>query len=173
MPVHTPNSYTIVLWCADESPFVSFAGAHLLHEGLSTANFGRVDDQIPVVVGVGNTRRLPIVSREVSARGILRARRPDINTVERHDYLLTFTSGSRVDAGSAVRHAPAAPVLRARELLAALEPVEPQLMKKDDILSLLNSLAHEPRHVRSSRDSVEQFPLVADLCQRLVASLNR
>ncbi|MGA1312714.1 MAG: hypothetical protein ACO30L_06480, partial [Ilumatobacteraceae bacterium] len=66
------DSYSIVLWCADVARFASMVGSHLLSEGILAANRGRIDDEIPILVGVANARRWPVFSREVAARGVVR-----------------------------------------------------------------------------------------------------
>ena len=167
------DPYTIVLWCADASRLSSFAGAHLLHQGLIAANSGRVGDEIPVAVGVANARRWPIVSREVSARGVLRARRPRVATQHRIDYLLTFASGTRVDAGGANLAVPDTRVIPAVELVERLERVSPSNMPKNDIVALFAFASLQAQHAAAARERHVDLRHVADLCQRLVAALNR
>ena len=168
-----PSTYSIVFWCADTSHLSSFAGAHLLRAGLSTANRGRVGNEIPIVVGVASSRRLPIWSREVAARGLLQPRRPVVTKKERFDYLLTFGSGQHVEAGKLANHAGDARVIAAPELVEHLDKLSPNTMPKDDIIALLNRLSRSPRHVDVRCDHINDLRDVAALCQRMVLSLNR
>jgi hypothetical protein len=167
------SSYTVALWCADTSHLSSFAGAHLLRAGLSTANRGRAGDEIPVVVGVASSRRLPILSREVSARGLLQPRRPKAATHERFDYLLTFGSGVHVEAGRLAREATNAQVLDAHELVEHLDGLSPRSMPKGDVITVFNRVAKPPRHVTVRCGDTTDVRTVAALCQRLVLALNR
>lgn len=57
----------------------------------------------------------------MTARRILRAHRPEVETIESHDYLYTFTS---VGAGLGMRYAPTRPMLGSHDLLTALDTVE-------------------------------------------------
>lgn len=165
--------YTIVLWCADTSHVVSFVATHLLRAGLDAANRGRIINLIPVAVGVAVPRRLPIISREVSARGLLRARRPRVSTKERFDYLLTFTSGDRVSVSNPLRNSLDATVIDARDLVAALESLIPAAMSKDEIVSLFNSTARIPRFEPGSGHGPHEIDRVAVTCQELVSQLSR
>ncbi|MFZ9869431.1 MAG: hypothetical protein ACO3EV_06755, partial [Ilumatobacteraceae bacterium] len=94
------DPYTIVLWCADVDRFTSMVASHLLSEGISAANSGRIDDEIPVTIGLADWRRWPIFSREVSASGLIRVRAPRVTT-PRHDYLFTVFSGQFVESNRA------------------------------------------------------------------------
>jgi len=167
-----PSTYTIALWCADTSHLSSLAGAHLLRAGFSTANRGRVGNEIPVAVGVASSRRLPIWSREVSARGLLQPRRPKVATRERFDYLLTFGSGVHVEAGGLAPEAANARVIAAHELVQHLDKLSPNSMPKGDIITVFNRVAKPPRHV-AVRCGDSDVSTVAELCQRLVIVLNR
>jgi len=167
------DSYTIVFWCADTSPLTAFAGAHLLQAGIDTANRGRLGDDIPVTVGVGVARRRPILSREVSARGILRARQPRITTTERYDYLLTFASDREVSLSGALHNLFDAPVIAARDLVAGLESFSPNSMTKQEVLESFNNVARTPNHVAARRQPEVDLRDVAVVCQQLVAALNR
>jgi len=170
------DSYTIVLWCADKSRFTSFAAAHLLSEGLLVANQGRIDD-IPVRVGVANAQRWPIFSREVSTRGVLRSFRPRVDTFERHDFMLTFGSGGVDGRGS--RLGDDTPVIRAANLVRAIEDVSLDALPKPDVIALFSSVAqlgigveagdHDLRPTRSGVD----LRSLADTCQRIVTALNQ
>ena len=151
------NPYTIVLWCADAARFVSMVGAHLLTEGILAANAGRIDDDIPVAVGVANARRWPVFSRTVAARGVIFARSPQVVTRERHDFLLTFADASGRDASGLdasrldatlldTTRAPSANlrVIRAADLVEALEAAPaPSTMSKAEALALFSSVARE------------------------------
>lgn len=172
------DSYTIVLWCADKLRFTSFAAAHLLSEGLLVANQGRIDD-IPVRVGVANAQRWPIFSREVSTRGVLRSFRPRVDTFERRAFMLTFGSGGVDGRGS--RLGDDTPVLRAANLVRAIEDVSLDAEPKPDVIALFSSVAqlgtgveageagdHAPRPTRSGVD----LRSLADTCQRIVTALN-
>ena len=166
------SGYSIVFWCADTSHLSSLAGAHLLRAGFSTANRGRVGNEIPITVGVASSRRLPIVSREVSARGLLQPRRPKVATRERFDYLLTFGSGVHVEAGGLAREVANAQVIAAHELVEQLHTLSPNAMPKGDIVTLLNQVAKPPRHV-AVRCGDSDVSTAAELCQRLVLAFNR
>jgi hypothetical protein len=164
-------NYTIALWAADADCYVSFAAAHLLHEGLQVANRGRLDDVIPISVGVANARRRPILSREVSARGLIFSREPLVTSPERYDYLLTFTSGDQVDSLRFRGPSPSPQVIDGKVLLEVLEGVSPISMSKHDVLALFSSVARPA--VRISRPSETYIELghIADTCQRLVTAL--
>jgi len=148
--------------------------SHLLSEGLIVANSGRIDNDIPVAIGVANGRRWPIVSREVSARGIIRSRSPRIITTERHDYLLTIGSGQHVDNDGAPPHVRESRVIPIEALVAALESVSPSQMSRGEVLGLFDRVAQvsiggtAPRNV--GKEGLQE---VADTCQRLVSSLER
>jgi len=165
------DPFTIVLWCADALRFASFAGAHLLHEGLVAVNNGRIAGDIPVKIGVGNSRRWPILSREVAAAGLLRSRRPSVRTTERHDFLLTFTSGSNVDASASLHALVQSRVIAADELLTLLEAVSPNTMSKNEVISLFMSVARPANTTGEQRHSVTDLNYVADTCQRLITAL--
>ena len=171
MPMSDP--YTIVFWCADTSHVTAFAGAHLLQTGIDTANRGRLGDEIPIKVGVGVARRRPILSREVSARGILRARQPRITTSARFDYLLTFASGHEVSLSASLRNTPDVSVIAARDLLATLEPVSPNSMTKQEILGSFNRVARTPSHVSDPHQPEVNLREIAVVCQQLVAAFSR
>ena len=185
------HPYTIVLWCADAVRFVSMVGAHLLTEGFLAANAGRIDDEVPVAVGVANARRWPVFSRAVAARGVIFARSPQVTTRERHDYLLTFadstlSESSLLDATPLdTTRAPSANlrVIRAADLVEALEAAPaPSTMSKSELLALFSSVARE-RVADGGREeravSVNQSTakgdmdvhVIADCCQRLVRAL--
>jgi len=166
------DPYTIVLWTADANRFVSFTAAHLLHEGLEVANQGRIDDEIPVVVGVANARRLPIISREVSARGLIFGRDPVVATAERHDYLLTLTSNDYVDARRFRVPTTKPRVINAEQLLKALEPVSPQSMSKTDVLSIFASVSQVAQPISTPNNNKVKLNEVADLCLRLVEAFS-
>ena len=166
------HPYTLVLWTADANRYISFAAAHLLYEGLAAANQGRIDDEIPVAVGVANARRRPIISREASATGLLFGRDPVVSTPERHDYLLTFASGDDVDALRFRAPMTKPRVLHGGALVEALENVSPQKLPKSEVLALFASVSRAARPI--SVPNVDKVALreVADLCQRLVAALS-
>ena len=183
------HPYTIVLWCADAVRFVSMVGAHLLTEGFLAANAGRIDDEVPVAVGVANARRWPVFSRAVAARGVIFARSPQVTTRERHDYLLTFadstlSESSLLDATPLdTTRAPSANlrVIRAVDLVEALEAA-PSTMSKSELLALFSSVARErvadggreERAVSVTQSTVKgdmDVHVIADCCQRLVRAL--
>lgn len=192
------DPYTIVLWCADAARFVSMVGAHLLTEGILAANAGRIDDEVPVAVGVANARRWPVLSRTVAARGVIFARSPQVTTRERHDFLLTFADVSGRDASGLdasgldatlldTTRAPSANlrVIRAADLVEALEAAPaPSTMSKAEALALFSSVARErvvdgAREERSitatqtatDTDGEADVHEIADCCQRLVRAL--
>lgn len=165
------DSYSIVLWCADVSRFASMVGSHLLSEGILAANRGRIDDEIPVVVGVANARRWPVFSREVAARGVIRCPSPRVRAPERFDYLLTFTSGSWVDSTNAPDTA--TKVIEIRRLLLALENMEPSALSQSQVLELFNSVAEPPTASRQGTIDKVDVREIADCCQRLVSALAR
>lgn len=165
------DPYSIVLWCADVARFASMVGSHLLSEGILAANRGRIDDEIPIVVGVANASRWPVFSREVAARGVVRCPSPRVATPERFDYLLTFNSGSCVDSTNAPDTA--TKVIDVARLVQALESTEPSALSQSQVLSLFDSVA-EPATVshQRTRDKVDVRE-IADLSQRLVSALAR
>ena len=183
--------YTIVLWCADAARFVSMVGAHLLTEAILAVNAGRIDDEVPVAVGVANARRWPVFSRAVAARGVIFARSPQVTTRERHDYLLTFadstlSESSLLDATPLdTTRAPSANlrVIRAADLVEALEAAPaPSTMSKSELLALFSSVARErvadggreERAVCVTQSTVKgdmDVHVIADCCQRLVRAL--
>jgi hypothetical protein len=171
------DPYTIVLWCADAARFASMVGAHLLTEGILAANAGRIDDDIPIAVGVANASRWPIFSRTVAARGIILARSPHVVTRERYDYLLTFVDTAQLDTSRSPRADLS--VVRADELVDALEAAPAvSAMSKADILAVFDSVARKPgnedaHHQRTTTDSGVGFDVheIADCCQRLVRAL--
>jgi hypothetical protein len=165
------DPYLIVLWCADTARLASFAGAHLLHEGLSAINSGRIGGDIPVVVGVANTRRWPIFSREVAARGFLRARQPRVNVRERYDFFLSFTSGAEVDAAAPMRYLVKSGVIAADELLAVLETTSPSAMSKSEVIDVFMSAARPITMAREQHNYHTDLAHVADTCQRLITAL--
>ena len=190
--------YTIVLWCADAARFVSMVGAHLLTEGILAVNAGRIDDDVPVAVGVANARRWPVFSRTVAARGVIFARSPQVTTRERHDFLLTFADASGRDASGLdasrldatlldTTRAPSANlrVIRAADLVDALEAAPaPSTMSKAEALALFSSVARErvadgareSQSVTATQTAVDtdgeaDVHEIADCCQRLVRAL--
>jgi len=165
------DTYSIVLWCADAYRFSSMVASHLLSEGILTTNRGRIDDEIPIVVGVANARRWPIFSREVAVRGVIRGRTPRVTTAERHDYLLTVGSGTVVDSANAPRVD--LPVIDAAALVDALEGVSPSALSKREVLGLLNSVAKPASASTTGAGSVMNVRDIADVCQRLVSALAR
>lgn len=166
------EKYTVVLWTADANRFLSFTAAHLLSEGLSVANRGRIDDETPVAVGVANARRRPIVSRRVSKTGLLFGRDPEVATAERYDYLFTISSGDEVD--SLKYRAPAVKprVIQCDRLLTALESVSPQAMAKSEIVALFESVSRQARPITSPNYEEVDLRIIAEHCQRLVAALS-
>ena len=168
----TSDPYTVVLWIADANRFVSFAAAHLLHEGLSAANQGRIDNEIPVAVGVANARRRPIISREASASGLIFGRDPVVSTSERHDYLMTFTSGDQVDALRFRGPTTKPRVVGGQQLLAALDGTSPQSMSKSEILSLFSSVSRTAQPISVPHYDKPELRSIADLCLRLVEVLS-
>lgn len=165
------DAYSIVLWCADAVRFSSMVASHLLSEGISATNRGRIDDEIPIVVGVANARRWPIFSREVAVRGVIRGRTPRITTAERHDYLLTVGSGLIVDAANAPRSN--LRVIDAAELVLALEGAVPSALSKVDVLGLFNSVAKPSTSGLVQQSSTKNVREIADMCQQLVVALAR
>jgi hypothetical protein len=165
------DPFTIALWCADTTRFASMVASHLLTEGIHAANSGRIENHLPVVVGVANTRRWPVLARTVAARGVIRARTPHITTVRQHHYLLTVVSGASVDSGGAPRAAAAARVIDAHKLVMALEAVTPSELSGEQLVDVFASVAQHPLNIRVSEEvDVMQ---VADSCQRLVSALAR
>jgi hypothetical protein len=165
------DPFTIALWCADTTRFASMVASHLLTEGIHAANSGRIENHLPVVVGVANTRRWPVLARTVAARGVIRARTPHITTVRQHHYLLTVVSGASVDSGGAPRAAAAARVIDAHKLVMALEAVTPSELSSEQLVDVFASVAQQPLNIRVSKEvDVMQ---VADSCQRLVSALAR
>jgi hypothetical protein len=165
------DPFTIALWCADTTRFASMVASHLLTEGIHAANSGRIENHLPVVVGVANTRRWPVLARTVAARGVIRARTPHITTVRQHHYLLTVVSGASVDSGGAPRAAAAARVIDAHNLVMALEAVTPSELSGEQLVDVFASVAQHPLNIRVSEEvDVMQ---VADSCQRLVSALAR
>lgn len=175
------DPYTIVLWCADTVRFASLVAAHLLHEGVMAANMGRVDDEIPVAIGVANARRTPVFSRTVSKLGLIRPLSPRVDTVERVDYYLTLTSGDHVDANGAPAEVRGARVIRAHDLVSALEANSARLLPKPEALELFASVSREPLHPssehRESREAAGSEKVdvheIAECCQRVVMALAR
>jgi len=168
------DPYTIVLWCADTARFASMVASHLLSEGLQAANHGRIDDDIPVAIGVANARRWPIFSREVSASGIIRSRIPRINTPQRSDYLLTITSGVTVDNAGAPTQARESRVIVIDSLIAALEDVSPTQMSRSEIITVFDAVAHQPmRGAHQNGVGARSVHDIAEACQRLVSALAR
>ncbi len=165
------DTYSIVLWCADSFRFSSMVASHLLSEGILAINRGRIDDEIPVVVGVANARRWPIFSREVAVRGVIRGRTPRVTTAERHDYLLTVGSGMVVDSANAPRGD--LRVIDAAALVDALEDVAASELSKDEVLTLFNSVAKPASASTRDTGSVMNVRDIADVCQRLVSALAR
>ena len=182
------DPYTIVLWCADAARFVSMVGAHLLTEGILAVNAGRIDDDVPVAVGVANARRWPVFSRTVAARGVIFARSPQVTTRERHDFLLTFADASGLDATLLdTTRAPSANlrVIRAADLVEALEAAPaPSTMSKAEALALFSSVARErvadgaresqsvtATQTAADTDGEADVHEIADCCQRLVRAL--
>jgi hypothetical protein len=165
------DPFTIALWCADTTRFASMVASHLLTEGIHAANSGRVENHLPVVVGVANTRRWPVLARTVAARGVIRARTPLITTVRQHHYLLTVVSGASVDSGGAPRAAAAARVIDAHKLVMALEAVTPSELSSEQLVDVFASVAQQPVNIQVSKEV--DLMQVADSCQRLVSALAR
>lgn len=165
------DPFTIALWCADTTRFASMVASHLLTEGIHAANSGRVESQLPIVVGVANTRRWPVFTRAVAVRGVIRARTPHITTVRQHHYLLTVVSGASVDSGGAPRAVAGARVIDAHKLVMALEAVTPSDLSGEQLVDVFASVAQQPVSIQVSKEvDVMQ---VADSCQRLVSALAR
>ena len=165
------DPFTIAVWCADTTRFASMVASHLLTEGIHAANSGRIENRLPVVVGVANSRRWPMRARTVAARGVIRAHTPHITTVRQHHYLLTVVSGSSVDSGGVSRAAAAARVIEAHKLVMALEAVTPSELSGEQLVNVFASVAQQPVNIRVSKEvDVMQ---VADSCQRLVSALAR
>lgn len=168
------DPYTIVLWCADRSRFLSMVGSHLLSEGLAVANRGRIENRVPVAIGVANSRRWPIFSREVSASGIIRSRTPRVATPQRHDYLLTFASGRHVDNGGAPPQARDSRVIPIHDLLSTVETISPRptQLRRDEVVGLFDRASYDAVPADSNHGSGESTVHdVAELCQRLVSAL--
>jgi hypothetical protein len=165
------DSFTIVLWCADVARLASMAMSHLLAEGIHAVDHGRIDNPLPITVGVANSRRWPMFSREVSAKGIIRHRQPRVATAERHDFLLTVTSSQHVDAAGAPERVRQAPVIDANELLAALESLTPSGRDARELLKVFDSVAQPAKTTPSQREEKVDLHQIADCCQRLVSAL--
>lgn len=150
------------------------AASHLLSEGLQAANHGRIDDDIPVAIGVANARRWPIFSREVSTRGLICSRTPRVVTTQRYDYLLTISSGQDVDSAGAPPQIRGSRVIPISELVTALEFVSPSQLSREQIITLFDEVARVPKpgrpHTGVDADNAHN---IADLCQRLVSALAR
>jgi hypothetical protein len=166
------EKYTVVLWTADANRFLSFTAAHLLSEGLAAANQGRIDDEIPVAVGVANARRRPIVSRQVSKSGLLFGRDPRVATAERYDFLFTISSGDEVDSLNFRAPAVKPRVIQCDRLLTALESVSPQSMAKSEIVALFESVSRQARPITSPNYDKINLQIIAEHCQRLVTALS-
>ena len=172
MACRMSDPFTIALWCADTTRFASMVASHLLTEGIHAANSGRIENRLPVVVGVANTRRWPVLARTVAARGVIRARTPHITTTMRqHHYLLTVVSGASVDSGGAPWAAAAARVIEAHKLVMALEAVSPSELNGEQLVDVFASVAQQPVNIRVSKEVDVMH--VADTCQRLVSALAR
>lgn len=167
------DPYTIVLWGADVDRFTSMVAVHLLSEGISAANSGRIDDEIPVTIGLADWRRWPIFSREVSASGLIRVRAPRVTT-PRHDYLFTVFSGQFVESNRARDVPRSSRVVAIHTLVEALESVSPSRMSREEIVRLFDDAAHEPTAGTGSKRAAPQ-PVheIADVCQRFVVALSR
>lgn len=163
------TEYTIILWFADTSRYVSMVASHLFREGLLAANQGRIDNSIPVSVGVANARRWPIFSREVSASGLICSRTPKLSSIERHDFLVTVGSGQAVDAVNAPR--PDLSVIALEELADTFATLFPSSRSKHEMIQLFSNLARPAIH--SERNSTEDINVqeVAELCVRAVGAL--
>jgi hypothetical protein len=166
---HAP--YGIVLWCADRVRLVSFAAAHLLTVNLQTVNNGRIAGDMPLAAGVANSRRWPMISREVTAGRILRSQRPRVGRVERHDFLLTFTSGLHVDATVSTRALTESRVIRADHLVELFEKTLTNQMTKTDLLDCFVSIARPAVVSGAERNSDSDLYEIADTCNRLVTAL--
>ena len=171
MACRMSDPFTIALWCADTTRFASMVASHLLTEGIHAANSGRIENRLPVVVGVANTRRWPVLARTVAARGVIRARTPHITTMRQHHYLLTVVSGASVDSGGAPRAAAAARVIEAHKLVMALEAVTPSELNGEQLVDVFASVAQQP--VKKWVGKEVDVMHVADSCQRLVSALAR
>ncbi len=171
MACRMSDPFTIALWCADTTRFASMVASHLLTEGIHAANSGRIENRLPVVVGVANSRRWPVLARTVATRGVIRARTPHITTVRQHHYLLTVVSGASVDSGGVPRAAAAARVIEAHKLVMALEAVTPSELSGEQLVNVFASVAQQPVNIRVSKEVDVMH--VADSCQRLVSALAR
>lgn len=156
--------------------------AHLLHEGLLAANHGRIDDEIPVAVGVANRRRWPVFSRRVTSRGLVLRRLPAVRTAVRHDYLLVLSGSRPFDMADVPSHVQCQRVIAADELIAALDDVVPSELPSVDVVALFDSVSkplaqHTTRNGTTSDTSYElwsgNLTEVAEACQRLVSALAR
>jgi hypothetical protein len=146
---------------------------HLLSEGISAANSGRIDDEIPVTIGLADWRRWPIFSREVSASGLIRVRAPRVTT-PRHDYLFTVFSGQFVESNRARDVPRSSRVVAIHTLVEALESVSPSRMSREEIVRLFDDAAHEPTAGTGSKRAAPQpVQEIADVCQRFVVALTR
>ena len=167
------DPYTIVLWGADVVRFTSMVAVHLLSEGISAANSGRIDDEIPVTIGLADWRRWPIFSREVSASGLIRVRAPRVTT-PRHDYLFTVFSGQFVESNRARDVPRSSRVVAIHTLVEALESVSPSRMSREETVRLFDDAAHEPiAGTGSKRAAPQPVHEIADVCQRFVIALTR
>nr|MBU6202937.1 hypothetical protein [Acidobacteriota bacterium] len=168
------DSYTIVLWCADAVRFASMVASHLLSEGLDATNLGRIDNHVPVTIGVANTHRWPVFSRQVSATGVIHGRNPRIATPLRHDYFLTVGSGAVVDSGGAPQQVQGSGVFSIEHLAEILESEVPSRMSRAEVVSLLDGAARPPvRGVAVRRAESKRVHEIAEECQRLVTALSR
>lgn len=148
---------------------MSVVAAHLLGEALLVANRGRLDNHIPVVAGVANARRTPVLSREVS-RLPIRSRIPRVSTVERYDYLVTIASNQNVDSVNAPRLDLSVIVLE--ELVDALSTRSIQLQSKHAMTQLFSDLARPATHIVPDSTRTIDNQTIADLCIRLVVALS-
>ncbi len=163
------TEYAIVLWFADTSRYASMVASHLFGEGLLAVNRGRIDNSIPVSVGVANTRRWPIFSREVSASGLICSRYPKVSSMERHDFLVTVVSGQAVDAGNAPRHDLS--VITLEELANTVTALTPSSSSKRETTQLFSKLAAPAIHGKRNSTKDINVQEIAELCIRIVAAL--
>lgn len=165
------DAFTIVLWCADVARMASMAAAHLLTEGVRAADSGRIDNSLPITVGVANQRKWPVFSRKVSTTGVILPPTPQVSTPERHDFLLTVTSGLHVDAAGAPEPVRQAPVIDANRLVVALESLTPREREARELLKVFHSVAQPAKATPPEREGKVDLHKVADCCQRLVSAL--
>jgi hypothetical protein len=97
-----------------------------------------------------------------------------VSTPQRHDYLLTITSGQDVDSAGAPPQIRESRVIPIDELVAVLEFVSPSQLSRERIITLFDEVARMPKPGRT-HDGVgaNNVHSIADVCQRLITALAR